>query len=126
LEPSGLCLPTSIVPAETCHCKRTSIYFLTSPLLPYPPLVYMYFPHTSVPSPGTTPKANDFHIQSPTTFQMSTHQKSLTFCSFLCSYLNSIGHASDTLGYVYVTLWHSPLSCGWLSMGGLVLGGLVL
>jgi hypothetical protein len=39
----------------------------------------MYFSHTFVPSPGTTPKANDFHIQSPTTFH-----------SFLHSYLNSI------------------------------------
>jgi hypothetical protein len=37
-------------------CKRTSVRFLTSPLRPYSPLVYMYFPHTSVPSPGTTLK----------------------------------------------------------------------
>jgi hypothetical protein len=28
----------------------------------------MYFSHTFVPSPGTTPKADDFCIQSPTTF----------------------------------------------------------
>jgi hypothetical protein len=60
-------------------CKVTSICFLTSPLLPYSPLVHMYFPHTPVPSLGTTPKADDFHIQSPTTFQMSTHWLSAPF-----------------------------------------------
>jgi hypothetical protein len=37
--------------------------------------VYMYTPHTSVPSPGTPPKADDSHIQSPMTFWMSTHCK---------------------------------------------------
>jgi hypothetical protein len=108
------------------YCKGTSVHFLTSPLLSYSPLVHMYFPHTFVPSPGTTPKADDFRIQSPMTFRMSTHRKSLTFRSFLCSYLNSIGWASDALGQVRVTLWHPPLSRGQLFMGGLVLGGLVL
>jgi hypothetical protein len=70
----------------------------------------MYFPHTFVPSPGTTPKADDFCIQSLTTFRMSTHQKLSTFHSFLHSYLNSIGWALDTLGHVHITLWHPPLS----------------
>jgi hypothetical protein len=32
------------------------------------------------------------------TFQMSTHQKSSTFCSLLHLYPNNIGHASDALG----------------------------
>jgi hypothetical protein len=31
---------------------------LSSPT--YSPPIHMYFPHTSVPSPGTIPKANDF------------------------------------------------------------------
>jgi hypothetical protein len=43
-----------------CICKVTSIHFLTSPLLSYSPLVHMYFSHTFVLSPGTTPKADDF------------------------------------------------------------------
>jgi hypothetical protein len=41
-------------------CEGTSVHFLTSPLLSYSPLVHMYFPHTFVPSPGTTHKANNF------------------------------------------------------------------
>jgi hypothetical protein len=41
-------------------CKGTSIHFLTSLLLPYSPLVHMYFSHTSIPSPGTTLKADNF------------------------------------------------------------------
>jgi hypothetical protein len=102
------------------HCKGTSIHFLTSPPLPYSPLVHIYFPHTSVPSPGTTPKADDSRIQSPMTLQMST------FHSFLCSHLNSIGRALDALGHIHMTLRHPPLSHGWLLIGGLVLGGLVL
>jgi hypothetical protein len=106
--------------------KGTSVRFLTSPLLSFSPLVHMYFPYTSVSSPGTTPKANDFCIQSPTTFQMATHRKSLTFRSFLRLYLNSIRQASDALGHIHVTLQHPLLSHGWLLMGGLVLGGLVL
>jgi hypothetical protein len=60
------------------------------------------------------------------TFRMSTHQKSSTPRTFLHSYLNDIGRASDALGSVRVTLWHPPLSRGRLVMGGLVLGGLVL
>jgi hypothetical protein len=100
---------------ESSICKGTSVRFLTSPLLTYSPLVHMYFPHTLVPSPGTTLKADNFHIQSP-----------MTFCSFLHLHLNSIGRASDTLGHVHVTLRHPPPSHGWLLMGGLVLGGLVL
>jgi hypothetical protein len=39
-----------------CLCKGTSVCFLTSPILPYSPLVHMYFSHTSAPSPGTTLK----------------------------------------------------------------------
>jgi hypothetical protein len=107
-------------------CKGTSVCFLTFPLLSYSPLVHMYFSHTFVPSPGTTPKANDFCIQSQTTFRMLTHQKSLTFCLLFCSYLSSIRQALDTLGHVHVTLRHPPLSHGRLLMRGLVLGGLVL
>jgi hypothetical protein len=42
-------------------CKGTSVCFLTSPLLSYSPPVHMYFPHTSVPSLGTTSKADNFH-----------------------------------------------------------------
>jgi hypothetical protein len=38
------------------HCKGTSVLFLTSPILPYSPLVHIYFSHTSVTSPGTTLK----------------------------------------------------------------------
>jgi hypothetical protein len=49
-------------------CKGTSVHFLTSPRLSYSPLVHMYSPHTSVPSPGTTPTANDFHIQKSNNF----------------------------------------------------------
>jgi hypothetical protein len=68
------------------NCKGTTIRFLTSPILPRSPLVHMYVPHTSVPSPGTTlkgrrlshSKADDFRIQSLTTFQKSTHQRSST------------------------------------------------
>jgi hypothetical protein len=41
---------------EMACCKGTSVHFLTSPILPYSPLVHMYFPHTSSPSPGTTLK----------------------------------------------------------------------
>jgi hypothetical protein len=109
-----------------CKCKGTSVRFLTSPLLSCSPLVYMYIPHTFVSSPGTTPKADNFRIQSPMTFWMSTHRKSSTSRSFLCSYLNSIGCASDALRQVHVTLQHPPLSGGQLFMGGLVLEGLVL
>jgi hypothetical protein len=44
------------------NCKGTSVHFLTSPLLPYSPPVHMYSPHfTSVPSPGITPKADNFY-----------------------------------------------------------------
>jgi hypothetical protein len=111
---------------HAAKCKGTSIHSLTFPLLPYSPLVHMYFSHTFVPSLGTTPKADNFCIQSPTTFQMSTHQKSLTFRLLFRSYLSSIGQASDALGHVHMTLRHPPLSRGWLSMGGLVLGGLAL
>jgi hypothetical protein len=39
------------------NCKGTSIRFLTSSLLSYSPPVHMYSPHTSVPSPGTTPQS---------------------------------------------------------------------
>jgi hypothetical protein len=46
-------------------CKGTSVYFLTSPIFPYSPLVHMYFPHTSVPSPGITLKGQRLsHSQS--------------------------------------------------------------
>jgi hypothetical protein len=38
-------------------CKGTSVCFLTSSLLSYSPPVHMYSPHTSVPSPGTTPQS---------------------------------------------------------------------
>jgi hypothetical protein len=38
---------------------RTSVRFLTSPLLSYSPPVHMYS-LSSVPSPGITPKADDF------------------------------------------------------------------
>jgi hypothetical protein len=98
---------------------------LSSPLLPYSPLVHMYFLHTSVPSPGTHSKADDFRIQSPMTFQL-THQMSSTSRLLFRSYLSCIRWASDTLGQVHMTLWHPPLSRGYLCMGGLVLGGLVL
>jgi hypothetical protein len=79
----------------------------------------MYFPHTFVPSPGTTP-------QSPITFRMSTPCTSLTFRVLLRSYLSRIRQASDALGQVRVTLWYPPPSHGYPFMGGLVLGGLVL
>jgi hypothetical protein len=36
-------------------CKGTYVHLLTSSLLSNSPSVYMYSPHTSVPSPGTTP-----------------------------------------------------------------------
>jgi hypothetical protein len=71
--------------------------------------------------PLHTPKADNFCIQSPTTFQMSTHRKSSTFHLLFRSYLSSIRQALDTLGHVHVTLWHFPLSHGRLLMGGLVL-----
>jgi hypothetical protein len=68
-----------------------SLPLLSSPLLlsPSTPLVYMYTPYTSVPSPGTPPKADDLCIQSLTTFR-----------SFFHLYLSSIGQASDALGQV--------------------------
>jgi hypothetical protein len=96
---------------------------LSSPTLPFficispTPLYYLQGPYL---------KFNDSHIQSPMTFQMSTHQKSTPFCSFLRSHLNSIRRASDALEHIHVILWHPPLSRGWLLIGGLVLGGLVL
>jgi hypothetical protein len=37
-------------------CKGTSVRFLTS-LLSHSPSVHMYYPHTSVPFPGTTPQS---------------------------------------------------------------------
>jgi hypothetical protein len=116
----------SALPPVSPYSKGTSVRFLTFPLLSYSPLVHMYFSHTFVPSPGTTPKADNLCIQSPTTFQMSTHQKSLTFCLLFRSYLSSIRQALHALGHVHMTLRHPPLLCGWLLMGGLVLGGLVL
>jgi hypothetical protein len=52
------------------YCKGTSVCFLTSPLLfYYPPQLPLFIcisPHlcnASVPSPGTIPKANDFHTR---------------------------------------------------------------
>jgi hypothetical protein len=84
----------------------------------------MCLSHTFVPSPGTTPKADDFCIQSPTTFRMLTHQKSLTFHLLFCLYLSSIRQASDALGHVHVTLRHPLLSHGWVLMGGFVRGHL--
>jgi hypothetical protein len=56
------------------HCfEETTVRFLTSPILPCSPLVHMYFPYTSVPSPGTTlkgwwlshSKSNDFPEVDP-------------------------------------------------------------
>jgi hypothetical protein len=42
-----------------------SLHPLSSPILPYSPLPHMYFPHTSVPSPGTTLKGRQLsHSQS--------------------------------------------------------------
>jgi hypothetical protein len=43
---------------DTClACKGTSVCFLTSSLLSHSPSVHMYYPHTSVPFPGTTPQS---------------------------------------------------------------------
>jgi hypothetical protein len=75
---------------------------------------------------GPHSKADDFHIQSPTTFQKLTHRMLSTAHVLLLSYLSRIGRASDTLGQVRMTLLHPLPSCGYLFMGGLVLGGLVL
>jgi hypothetical protein len=83
-------------------CKGTSIRFLTAPTLP---LFICIFPHTFVPSPGTTPKADDLRIQSPTTFRMSTHRKSSTLCSFLST-------ASDELWMHWdMSMWHYSTLC---------------
>jgi hypothetical protein len=80
-----------------------SIPYLTSPFLLYPSIspIHMYIPHTSVPSPGTTPKANNLpDINSP---------KSLTFCSFLCSYLSSILDKHQT--HWDRPMWHYGTLC---------------
>jgi hypothetical protein len=57
------CSPTCQILFEELHCVQlvrghpsVSLLPLSSPILPYSPLVHMYFPHTSVPSPGTTLK----------------------------------------------------------------------
>jgi hypothetical protein len=113
-------------------CKGTSVLFLTSPLLlpPSTPPVHMYIPHTSVTPQyhlqGPYPKPTTIIPKSPTTFQRSTHQMSLTFSLLPHLYLRSTGQDSDALGQVRVTLRHPPPLCGYLFMGGLVLGGLVL
>jgi hypothetical protein len=62
-------------------CKGTSIRFLTSPLFPYSPLVHMYFPHTSVPSPGTTLKGRQLLYSKSDDFP---EVDSLNVVNFLC------------------------------------------
>jgi hypothetical protein len=111
-------------------CKGTSVHFLTSPLLsyypPHLPLSICILPIPLYHLLGPHSKADDFCIQSPTTFQKSTPRTSSTSRVLLRSCLSFIGQASDAFGQVCVTLWHPPPSHGYLVMGGLVLGGLVL
>jgi hypothetical protein len=88
----------------------------------------MYFPHTSVPSPGTTLKgwrlshsqSNDFPEVDPPNV-VDFPRPSLLLPQQHWMSLGRIGTGPhDT------HRWHPPLSCGYPFMGGLVLGGLVL
>jgi hypothetical protein len=109
------------------YCKGTSVCFLTSPILPYSPLLSICtFPIPLHHLQGPHSKADDFHTHNQTTFQKSTHRLSSTSCVPLCLYLSCIGLASDALGPVRMTLRHPPPSWGHPFMGGLVIGGLVL
>jgi hypothetical protein len=99
--------------------------YLPSPLL-LSPCLYVLPHFTSVPSPGITHKAKNFHTNSLTTPQTSTHQKSMTSILLHHSDLNGTARAADASGQVCVTLWYPPLSHGHPFMGGLVIGGLVL
>jgi hypothetical protein len=91
-------------------CKGTSVHFLTYPLLsyypPHLPLSICILPIPLYHLQGPHSKADDFRIQSPMTFQKSTHQMSSTSHALLRSYLSRIGRASDALGQVHVTLQH--------------------
>jgi hypothetical protein len=78
-------------------CKGTCVYLLTSSS-PTLPLFICTLPTPLYHLQGLHPEADDLGIQSPTTFRMSTHQRSLTSHTFFHSYLNDIGCASDALG----------------------------
>jgi hypothetical protein len=93
---------------------------------PHLPLSICILPTPWYHLPGPHSKADDFPIQSPTTFQKSTHQMSSTSNLLFHLYLSRIRRVLDALGQVCVTLRHPPLSRGQLFMGGLVLGSLVL
>jgi hypothetical protein len=82
-------------------------------------------PLTLVPSPGTTPKADDFHTQQSDDFLDVDSLEVVNFHSHSCSDLNGTGQAAHASGQVHVTLQHPLPSCGHPYMGGLVLGGLV-
>jgi hypothetical protein len=128
------------IPCLSYHmgaCNRTSIHVLTSPLLSstllYSTLLSHTYPCSYVHSPTlcTTTRCQTLKSDDSQTSMTSTCKLVDYYCHWhstfpLCSYLRSFGQASDTLGQVYVILWHSLLSQGCLFLGGLVLGGLVL
>jgi hypothetical protein len=99
-------------------CKGTSICFLTSPLLFYPPPVHMY----SLPSPlyhlqGLHLKADDFHTWWSDDFLNVDSLEVNDFCSPPHHLdLNSIGQATDTSGQIHMTLRPSVIT--WIPIYG--------
>jgi hypothetical protein len=85
---TGLCVYNQVCPM----CKGTSICFLTSPTLTLnPPCSYIYPQHLCTIPRDHTYSLTTLISRSPTTHQMLTHQRSLTFHLSLCSYLRSTG-----------------------------------
>jgi hypothetical protein len=109
------------------YCKRTSIHFLTFPLLSsiilHFPLLYHTHSCSYVHSPTlcTITRCQTLEVDDSWTYYCCRHPTPP-----LHSYLWSFGQASDTLGQVHMTLRHPPPSRGCPYMGGLVLGSLVL